>query len=93
MKYDDTCQIYRNGALVTKCQISVNAFMGKTHHIYYSYELRDNAFNESLSAEDDGQTLFLKPNLSSFRGQEKGSQLTQEGASEYFWSMLIDQLQ
>ncbi len=88
-----TCQIYRNGSLASKCQISVNSLMGKSHHIYYSHELRDNAFNESLSAEDDGQTLFLKPSLGSLRGQDKGSQLTQEGASELFWSMLIGQLQ
>ena len=88
-----TCQVYRNGSLATKCQISVNSLMGKSHHIYYSYELRDNSFNESLSAEDDGQTLYLKPSLGSYRDQNNGNQLTQEGASEYFWSMLIKQLQ
>lgn len=88
-----TCQIYRNGSLVSKCQISVNAFLGRTHHIYYSHELRDNVFNESLSAEDDGLTLYLKPNLNLIQIQTQSNQLTQEGASEYFWSILIAQLQ
>lgn len=88
-----TCQVYRNGALASKCQISVNALLGRTHYIYFSHELRDNTFNESLSAEANGQILYLKPSLNPFKNQGQTNALSQEGASEYYWAMLIEKLQ
>ncbi len=88
-----TTQVYRHGKLETQCQISLNNFMGRTHQIHYSSELRDNTFSESLRAEDDGQMLFLKPSFLQQGLGRGGDQLTQEGAAEYFWSMLIGKIQ
>ncbi len=53
---------------------------------------RDNSFNESLSVETGEQDMFLRPLMSSVRGGT-GEHLSQDGASEYFWAMLVEPLQ
>ncbi len=48
----------------------------------------DNSFNELLSVDNDGRTLFLKPlgMHRRFYGQsQKDQQLTQQGAAEAYW--------
>lgn len=52
----------------------------------------DNSINESLSVDDDGYSLFLKP-LGLFIGNRAGKKLTHEGGAEYFWSKLLEPLQ
>lgn len=88
-----TCQIYRNGATACQCQISLGTLLSRSHQITYSTELRDNSYNESLSVDENSQTLYLKPMMRSAIGNSGDDQLTPEGAAEYLWSMLIGRIQ
>lgn len=53
---------------------------------------RGNSYNESMSVEDDGTSLFLKPLGMASYGQHRDRQFTQVGAAEYFWGLFIEQL-
>jgi hypothetical protein len=48
-----------------------------------------------MSICDDGQSLLLKPMNMAFRnyGQQQRDHLSEHGAAEYFWEMLIEPLQ
>lgn len=89
-----TAAIYRRGDVESQCKIwlvTEHRFSGSIH---YSPDLstRDNSYNESLTVQDDGHCLFLQPYMQGFGGS--GDQLlSQEGAAEHLWEMLIRQLQ
>ena len=88
-----TATIYASGNLVSNCRI----WMGGRHFprgIAYSVGERgdDSSYNESLSVDDDGYTLFLRP-LGMFIRNPAHQQLTYEGGAERFWSKLIEPLQ
>jgi hypothetical protein len=51
-----------------------------------------NSFNEALRVEDDGYALLLKP-LGMRLLASSAESLSQEGASEYLWSMLVEPMQ
>ena len=53
----------------------------------------ENSYNESLSIEDDGFSLFLKPMGMARMGQDNDKLLTPEGAAEYYWSLFVGRLQ
>jgi hypothetical protein len=54
-----------------------------------------NGFNEALDVEADDQSLFLTSMGMAARGGHRGGsgKLTQEGAAELYWQMLIRPLQ
>jgi hypothetical protein len=91
-----TAMIYLKGKVASQCKIWLggrNAFGGG---ICYSSNItsNDNSMNDSVSVETDGHILYLKPLGFSFMGTNReSSNLTQEGASEYFWELLIRNLQ
>jgi hypothetical protein len=52
-----------------------------------------NSFNESLSVEADGQSLYLKPLGMAFVGQGQiPSRLTVEEAAEFLWNLFLRRL-
>jgi hypothetical protein len=55
---------------------------------------RGNSFNELITIEVGDQTLSLSPSgiPSMMRGQSKEN-LTQQGAAEHFWALLMQALQ
>lgn len=88
-----TAAIYRGGKAVARCTV----FMGGGHFTsgiaYTATETSDsNSYNENLSVESDDQMLYLQSMGMSFRrgGDVK---LSQEGAAELYWAMLIEPLQ
>jgi hypothetical protein len=91
-----TSMIYLIGKVASQCKIWLdgrNAFGGG---ICYSSNItsNDSSMNDSISVETDGNILYLKPLGYSFMGTHKeNSNLTQAGASEYFWELLIRNLQ
>lgn len=91
-----TATIYKNDKVASQCKIWLggNHFSGK---IYYSQSAssNDNSYNESMSVEEDGYMLLLKPMGIAFYGQRSGEKefLSQQGAAEYFWEILIQPLQ
>ena len=92
-----TAVIYRNGKSATQCMIQYGAGRGFGSGITFSSNpaARGNSFNESLSVEVGEQALSLKAmGMRSHLGQgPRGTQLSMEGAAEYYWSMLIEPLQ
>jgi hypothetical protein len=94
-----TSIVYISGKALTECRLSLGGFTFSSmrNGILYSSNAssNDNSFNESMSIVDDGYTLFLQPLGMSMLGsrQEAKTLLTQQGAAEYFWNMLINRLQ
>jgi len=88
-----TAAIYAGGNLASGCRV----WMGGQHFsggIAYSVGERgdDSSMNESLSVDDDGYTLFLKP-LGFFIRDRANQKLTYEGGAESYWNKLIELLQ
>lgn len=89
--------IYVNGSVISHCTIRQggrNSFGGGITYSTGSGE--GNSFNEALSVADDGYMLFLKPFGLALRfspQEQSEQQLTQQGAAEAFWSLLIERLQ
>jgi hypothetical protein len=85
--------IYKGGKAVSKCTVFVD---GSSHMSGIGYSASDtpqsNSFNEHLSVDADTQSLFLRPLGLSVRGP-RDAKLTQEGAAEFYWGMLVEGLQ
>jgi hypothetical protein len=90
-----TASAYRHGKELTRCKIWLGDRRGSIGGIAYSTDLShgDNSYNESLSVENDGYTMFLKPMGIAFRHQLQDPKLTLEGAAEYLWGMFVEPLQ
>lgn len=89
-----TASIYLHGKSVSECGIRLgDAIFGR--QILYSHDSSStNSSNESLSIEDDGHSMFLRPRGFSRVANGRGKdQLSQQGAAELYWAMLIDPLQ
>jgi hypothetical protein len=82
--------IYRSGNEIASCLIVNRVESNFLGGITYSHDKNANSINSSLNVEDDGYSLFLIPVLSMTGNKEK---LSKKGASEYYWSMLIERLQ
>lgn len=89
-----TATIYLNGNEVSKCNIWLSDGGSFLSGIMYSAgSYTDNSFNESINVEDDGYTMFLKPMGMQFHRQNNEEKMGHEGGAEYYWSMLIENLQ
>ena len=86
--------VYKDGNEHNRCTIWLGDRSVFSNGIAYSIgDYRgDNSLNESLSVEDDGYTMFLKPLGLSFTGKLEES-LSLEGGAEYYWGMFIEPLQ
>ncbi|MBW1741561.1 MAG: TIR domain-containing protein [Deltaproteobacteria bacterium] len=87
--------IYVNGIVANRCRIWLGGRDLFSPGIAYSVgdSGDDNSFNESLSVEDDGHSLFLRPLGMASRMHDREEQMTYEGGAEYFWGMFIEPLQ
>lgn len=87
-----TAAVYQSGKEASECSICLGGGF-RTSSITFSFDAsaRGSSFNESLSVESDDQSLFLKPlGMNMPRNDQR---LTQQGAAEFLWSMLIGRLQ
>jgi len=90
-----TASIYDDGAKASECTIwsgGDNSFIGG---IAYYGEITNsrNQFNETLSIENDGYSLYLRPMGMSRYDIAESKELSQEGAAEFYWSLFIEKLQ
>lgn len=86
--------IYRNGQAISRCTVFVGDRLVGGGIAYSSSETTgSNSYNESLSVEADDQSMYLRSMGMAIRNQEPDAKLSQEGASEIYWSMLIESLQ
>ena len=91
-----SAKIYRDGKQITGCRIWHGGRTSFASGILYSSNAdstSDSSFNESLSADNDGYSLHLKPLGMAHYGNPPIKQLTEEGAAEYLWALLIGPLQ
>lgn len=87
-----TAYVYRAGKSVSECCIRHNETLGKSI-TYSSTAASDNSFNESLSVEDDSHSLMLRPMGAASYGQSRDKKLSEHGAAEFYWSILMAPLQ
>lgn len=87
--------IYDNGKKVSQCSVYYGGSMFGEQCIAYSNsgDVQRNSFNESVTVVDDGFTLQLKTLGMQFLIKSQDTMLSKQGASEYFWSMFIRNLQ
>lgn len=89
-----TATIYKHGKKVSACTVRIGGLLSPGISYSNGDAASQNSYNESLSVETDDQRLYFKPlglGFSIGGGGEK--KLTDEGAAELFWSMLIEPLQ
>lgn len=89
-----TASVYEEGRRIATCSIWYGDGRGLGTGIFYSNSSdgAGNSYNESLSIGDDGHTLYLKPlGMAMYGGP--GHALSQEGAAELLWGLLIRPLQ
>jgi TIR domain len=86
---------YMSGQERSRCGIWLGDNASILKGILYSHSGlgSGNSYNESLSLEDDGFSLFLKPMGMASMGQGKDKLLTPEGAAEFYWSLFIERMQ
>lgn len=90
-----TASIYRAGHAVARCTIFIGGSMLSDGIAFVNGETNSsNTLNENLSIASDDQSMYLHSMGMSFihHGSER-KKLSQEGAAELYWSMLISPLQ
>lgn len=88
-----TAAIYQQGKRACECSVHLGGGGFRSNGIAYSSDpsARGNSYNEMISVENDEQAMFLRPmGMATFGERQK---LTQEGAAELFWGMLIRPVQ
>jgi len=89
-----TASIYESGQRVAQCSVWYGSNFGSSGIAYsQSADAPRNSFNESLSVVDDGYALQLKPLGMQFHGGNRDRTLSQQGAAEYYWEILVRPLQ
>jgi TIR domain-containing protein len=96
--YSFEASIYRDGTKRSSCGIwkggsgrGASGFGGSI--MYSSSGITQNSFNESLSVAFDDQKLFMKSLGISMMNRGENTKLTDGGAAELLWSILIKPLQ
>lgn len=90
-----TATIYNNGKEASKC----NIWLSDSSHFtspsikYSTGSYSSNSYNDAIDIDDNGYTIYFTNTASLFFLQDKQEELSFEGASEYYWSMLIKYLQ
>lgn len=88
-----TATIYQHGTKVAGGTVRVGGMFSKGITWLGNDSGQANSCNESLSVGNDDQKLFLAPMGMPFGGPARDASLTQEGAAEYLWALLISPLQ
>lgn len=86
--------IYDDGKRAANCAVWYGGETFGSRGILYSEspEAPGNSYNEALHVEDDGYALHLKPMGMPMHGGNN-ELLSQQGAAEYYWGLLIRHLQ
>lgn len=90
-----SASIYADGKRVAECSVWYGGSGLRSRQIFYSHtaDHQQGSWNEALSVGNDGYTLHLKPMGMSMMGNRSEEPLSQEGAAEFYWSLLIRPLQ
>ncbi|WP_043698338.1 toll/interleukin-1 receptor domain-containing protein [Luteibacter sp. 9133] len=87
--------VFRHGANVAQCTVFASGGRGFGHGIYYvnGESLDQGSHNESLSVDADDHALYISALGMQDFGTQRGQKLTQEGAAEHLWELLLRPLQ
>jgi hypothetical protein len=86
--------IYRDGKSIARCTVFIGGQFFANGIAYSASETDDsNSFNECLTVHTDDQMLYLRGMGMAHYGGNRESKLSQEGAAELFWAMLVESLQ
>jgi TIR domain-containing protein len=86
-----TAAVYKNGKSVSRCTVFIGDRFISGGIAYLAGETTEsNSYNECLTIEADEQALYLR-GIGMARGDSR--KLSQEGAAEFYWSILIERLQ
>lgn len=90
-----TAVAYTNGIRKSGCRIWIgDRFFSGSIAFSFNESANDGSMNESMSVDDDGYTLFLKPmGIATLGRAVENKQLTNEGGAEYFWRLFMEALQ
>lgn len=84
--------VYREGQAVARATIFADGQFGKGIYYRQGESLETNSWNEMLTVSADDQSLYMSSMGMSRFGQQKGK-LSQEGAAEMLWELLLTHLQ
>lgn len=90
-----TAAVYNEGNRGAECTVWLSARDQLFSGIAYFSGITESAnqYHECMSVSNDGYILSLKPFGMSYRGTNSEVTLSQQGAAEFYWSMLIKNLQ
>jgi hypothetical protein len=89
-----TAKVYKGGQTVSRCTIFIGDRMLGGGIGYSATETSErNGYNEMLTVKSDDQSIFLHGMGMPMGRRGDIDNLSQEGAAEYYWSMLIEPLQ
>jgi hypothetical protein len=88
-----TAAIYKNGKAEARCTIFMGSSFGGGIAFRHGETMENNSINESLNVEADDQAMYLRALGMARHGGERDAKLSQEGAAEYYWSLLVGNLQ
>jgi hypothetical protein len=90
-----TAVVYRAGAAVCSCTIFMGGGFGNGINFVHGETSEINSINESLRVEADDQTLYFSSMGMAMFNASRGRdmKLSQEGAAELYWGLLIAPLQ
>lgn len=84
--------IFQDGKRKAGCYIRIGGGFSSEGIVYSNGDqVVENSYNEMLSVESDKHVLFLKAMMGMFNARAD-KKLTEEGAAEHLWSMLISSL-
>jgi hypothetical protein len=86
--------IYRDGKKLSQCGIRLGGGGFRQGGIIYSSDpsAPSGSYNEMVMVEKDDQAMYFKP-LGMAMNSGRSDKLSQEGLAEFFWELLIKQLQ
>lgn len=91
-----TASIYRQGKAIARCTVFIgDGFLGDGIAYANGETGASNSCNETLRVQADDQMLYLTPMGFGMIGRhgDQEAKLSQEGAAELYWSMLIEPVQ
>ncbi|WGG48908.1 hypothetical protein [Rugamonas sp. DEMB1] len=86
---------YREGKSVAECSVRIGGLGGRSPSLSFSYNANAsaNTSNEFISVESDTQSMYFKAMGMQSHGGQQNAQLSEQGASEYYWGLFIERLQ
>lgn len=88
-----TASVYKGGKAQARCTVFIGGAFDGGIAFRHGETSDSNSINESMNVHSDDQGMYLQTYGMANLGGERDIKLSQEGAAEYYWSLLIGGLQ